>query len=326
MKKTTLFLASLCVSVFMFAGGKDSTKSNVADEDKKKAEHLTALLKTLDSAETSTHYQKGNIALSNNVAHLVLPAGFKFIDGQQSQFILEHLWKNLPDPNVLGMIVKDSFHLNSLKGDWVFMVTYDEMGYVKDDDADKIKYDKLLEDLKTDQEKANLERTKLGYDAMHLVGWASSPYYDKQNKVLHWAKEYTVAGDEDTTLNYDIRILGRKGVLSVNALATMDQLADVKKNIPAVLKMAQFDKGYKYDEFDSGIDKVAAWTIGGLVAGKILAKVGVFALLLKFWKLGMLAVAGAFAAIKRFFTGKKKEDELAIENTAHADENTGGNI
>lgn len=312
MKKIITPFAVLLCSL-LHAGDKDSSKTAISEEQKEKIAHLTGVLKTLDSAEKITHYQTGNIALSNGVAHINVPQGFKFIDGKQSQYILETLWKNLPDPNVLGMIVSDSFHLNSFESGWAFMVSYDEMGYVKDDDADKIKYDDLLTDLKKDQVESNAERKKLGYDQMYLIGWASTPYYDKQNKVLHWAKSYKVEGAEDSTLNYDVRILGRKGVLSLNAIGTMDQLAEVKKNIPTVLKMAQFDKGYQYGDFDSGIDKVAAWTIGGLVAGKILAKVGLFAVILKFWKLIALAVAGGFAAFKRFITGRKKEDEIATD-------------
>lgn len=36
------------------------------------------------------------------------------------------------------------------------------------------------------------------------------------------------------------------------------------------------------------------------MAGKVLAKAGLFAIMLKFRKLGLLAVGGAWAAIKRF--------------------------
>lgn len=324
MKKILFGVAALFLSAVMYAGDKDSSKTTIADDQKEELAKYTALIKTLDSAEKNTHYKTGAVALNNGVAHLTVPAGFKFIDDKQSQYILESLWQNPPDASVLGMIVSDSFHLNSPDGGgWAFVVTYDPMGYVKDDDADKIKYDELLDDLKKGAEEANVERKKLGYHAMHLIGWASAPFYDKQNKVLHWAKEYR--GDDlsqdssSYTLNYDIRVLGRKGVLSLNAIATMDQLAEVKKNIPAVLKMAQFDSGYKYEEYDSGVDKVAAWTIGGLVAGKLLAKAGLFVVLLKFWKLIALGVVGAFAAIKRFITGRKKEMQPAIEEVPSGD-------
>ncbi|MEO6315440.1 MAG: DUF2167 domain-containing protein [Chitinophagaceae bacterium] len=329
MKKFTLFITVLlCASVLLYAGDKDSTKTTLTSEQLQQAEQFTALIKRLDSAEKATHYQTGSVALSNGVAHLNLPPGFKYIDGRQSQFILESLWRNPPDASVLGMIVKDSFHLNNIESDWAFIITYDAMGYVKDDDADKIKYDELLADLKKGTEENNAARIKLGYDAMHLKGWAASPFYDKQNKVLHWAKEFSGAdasADKDgNTLNYEIRVLGRKGVLSLNAVATMDQLAAVKNNIPVVLKMAQFDKGYKYEEFDSGIDNVAAWTIGGLVAGKLLAKAGIFVLILKFWKLIALGAVGAFAAIKRFINGRKKDATPAVEEVVPGDSNAAG--
>ena len=327
MKKNAFCVALLLACISSFAGDKDSTKSKLSDEQKDKLAEVSAIFKTLDSAEKTIHYKTGAIALNNGVAHLTMPAGFKFVDATQSQYILETIWRNPPDNKVLGMIVSDSFHLNNLEADWAFVLSYEAMGYVKDDDADKIKYDELLADLKKGAEEANIERKKLGYDAMHLVGWASAPYYDKENKVLHWAKEFT--GDEqreagNNTLNYEIRVLGRKGVLSMNAVATMDQLPEVKKRIPQVLQMASFDKGYKYEEFDSGVDNVAAWTIGGLVAGKLLAKAGILVYLLKFWKILALGIAGGFAAIKRFVTGRKKEDDVLTEETVPVPDNTNG--
>jgi hypothetical protein len=36
-----------------------------------------------------------------------------------------------------------------------------------------------------------------------------------------------------------------------------------------------------------------------------LAKVGFFAVLLKFWKIGLIAIAGGWAAVKKFFFRKK---------------------
>ncbi|MDE3247082.1 MAG: DUF2167 domain-containing protein [Bacteroidota bacterium] len=311
MKPITLILILLVSNLALFAGDKDSSKADneLANE---KLKELSAFLKTLDSAEKAMQYKTGSVPLSNNVAHINLPAGFKFIDAVQTRYILHKLWGNPEDPSLLGMIVPDSFHLNSANVPWVFTVSYEDMGYVKDDDADNIKYDELLADLRKGQEEANPERKKEGYAAMHLLGWASAPYYDKQNKVLHWAKEFSVEGEDAKTLNYEVRVLGRKGVLSLTAIATMDQLSEVKKNIPAILKMAEYDKGFKYEEFDSGVDKVAAWTIGGLVAGKLLAKAGMLVFLAKFWKLILIGVAGAGAAIKKFFGFRKKDEDTGI--------------
>jgi len=44
-----------------------------------------------------------------------------------------------------------------------------------------------------------------------------------------------------------------------------------------------------------------------LLKAGILAKVGVF--LAKFWKIGALAVAGAFAGLRRWFGFGRKEEE-----------------
>jgi uncharacterized membrane-anchored protein len=54
---------------------------------------------------------------------------------------------------------------------------------------------------------------------------------------------------------------------------------------------------------------VAAWTVGGLVAGKVLAKVGFFAGLLKFWKVIAIGLAAAGTAIWRFFNRNKETTE-----------------
>ena len=220
------------------------------------------------------------------------------------------------------MIVSDTFHINRMVNSWVFVVTYDAMGYVKDDDADDINYDDLLGDLKESQTKANIERKKMGYGELNIIGWAAKPYYDKENKVLHWAKELNVAGETDNTLNHDVRVLGRSGVLSLNALAGMDQLEIVKKNIPAILKMASFEKGHTYNEFNPDVDEVAAWTIGGLVAGKVLAKAGLLAAILKFWKLIAIGLVAAGSFVWRLIRGKKREQELVQEPVVEGAENS----
>ena len=312
MKQFLLCLFVISLSLTGNANFKDTTKSK-QPEDEAIADLIT-LMGKLDSTEKTIEYKQGNIKLENGVASLEVPKGFKFINAKQTQYILEELWENLPDASVLGMIVPDSFRVNSLDMPWAFIVSYDALGYVKDQDADKIDYDDLLKDLKEGQEKSNEERRKLGYDEMSLVGWASKPYYDKENKILHWAKEYKVKGSESGTLNYDIRVLGRKGVLSLNAIASIDHLDEVKKNIPAILKMSNFETGYKYEEFDSNVDEVAAWTIGGLVAGKILAKAGFFVVLLKFWKIILIALVAGGGAFWRFITGRRKRDDYSVEN------------
>ncbi|HZH38114.1 MAG TPA: DUF2167 domain-containing protein, partial [Flavisolibacter sp.] len=114
---------------------------------------------------------------------------------------------------------------------------------------------------------------------------------------------------------------GRKGVLVLQAVSGISQLDSVNSNINNILSMVSFGMGHRYEEFDSKVDDVAAWTIGGLVAGKVLAKVGILALLLKNIKLVILAIAGFGGAIWRFITGKKKKEEEMVETEPEPVEN-----
>jgi uncharacterized membrane-anchored protein len=123
---------------------------------------------------------------------------------------------------------------------WAFNVQYEEIGYVKDDDAGDIDYTELLAEMQNDTREASKERIKEGYEAIELVGWAAKPYYDADRKILHWAKELKFGESTENTLNYNVRILGRKGVLVLNAIASMNELPEVNKNIDHVLNIVTF--------------------------------------------------------------------------------------
>lgn len=301
MKKAILTLLAAFFSLGLFANDEDS----VALEK--------ALMKAVyDSINATMKYNTGKIKLPDGTIELNVPAGFKFLDAAQAQKVLSEYWGNPPNKDVLGMIFPDQGGPMT-EGSYAFVVTFDPIGYVKDDDADKMDYDDLLKDLREGEKAANEERKKEGYEPIHLIGWASSPYYDKENKILHWAKELQFGDAKDHTLNYNVRILGRKGVLVLNAVATMKELNVVKADIPKVVHIANFTSGNTHKDFDPDVDEVAAWTIGGLVAGKVLAKVGFFAVLLKFWKLIALGFAAIGTWLFKLFRRKKEEGNEYVQ-------------
>jgi len=274
-------------------------------------------LRQLDSVEKTLKYEHGTIKLDKGIGSIKLPKGFKYLNGQQAEKILVDVWGN-PKSEIasLGMILPEDKGVTSLNS-YVFNIEYEEMGYVKDDDANDINYDDLLKQMKEDTNSENEERKKAGYESIAIVGWASSPFYDDKRKILHWAKELKFGQNSVNTLNYNIRILGRKGVLVLNAISTMNELPLVKKDVNKVLDIVTFNDGFRYDQFDESIDEVAAWSLGGLVAGKVLAKVGFFALLLKFWKIAAIAIIAFFGKFKNMIFGKKEQEvtkPVVIEN------------
>ena len=263
--------------------------------------------RTIDSIEKSFKYEHGTIELEGGIAQITIPEGFKYLNAEQSENVLVNYWNNPKNDNMtMGLILPEK---QGVLGDtgYVFNIQYDKIGFVKDDDADEINYDDLLSEMKKDAEEANKERKEAGYEAIEIVGWAAKPFYDKDKKILHWAKEVKFGDEPINTLNYNVRILGRKGVLVLNAIATMSNIAAVQKGVPKVLDIVTFKDGNKYSDFNPSIDQVAALTIGGLVAGKVLAKAGFFAILLKFGKVIGVAVLAFFGGLWRKITGKKEE-------------------
>ena len=268
----------------------------------------------IDSIEQSFTYERGSITLKNGIGTITVPKGFKYLNAEQAERVLVDLWGNPKTENItLGLLLPENQGVLSQKG-YVFNIQYDEIGYVEDKDADDIDYDELLAQIKEDTKEENIERKKEGYEPITIVGWASTPFYDKEKKILHWAKELKFGSEAQNTLNYNIRILGRKGVLVLNAIAGSSELPLVQKDINKVIDIVSFNKGYTYEEFDSSIDNVAAWTIGGLVAGKVLTKVGFFAILAKFGKIIVITLIGLFGAFKNKIMNlfSKKENEVAI--------------
>ncbi|OXA76649.1 Uncharacterized membrane-anchored protein [Flavobacterium aquidurense] len=279
-----------------------------------------------EKIDQSLKYETGKITLSEGEGILNVPKGFKFLNGEQTQHVVGDLWGNPKDESILGALVPDGkgvTHSNS----WMFVISYQGDGFVKDDDANDIDYDDLLKTMQEDTKTTSEERKKAGFEEVQIVGWASKPYYDTNLKVLHWAKELKFGQNPSNTLNYDLRVLGRKGMYNISAVANMSELAEVKASIPGILKSVEFNDGHKYLDFDADTDTVAAWTIGGLVAGKVLAKVGFFAILAKFGKVIVVGLIAAFAGLKKFLFGKKdqvmtkpKEEEELVEETASTEE------
>lgn len=325
MTRITLLLAAMLLLLpfaVLAKDGKDpKSKTNEADS---LAAELFQAIKFRDSVNAAMKYETGRVTLDGGFAQLNIPPGFKFLNATQSNFVVTEVWGNPPRTDILGMIFPQD-GAPFADSSYAFIVSFEDMGYVKDEDANDINYDDMLKEMQTEEVEENKQRTAMGYGTIHIAGWAQKPFYDKQKNVLHWAKDLQFDGSEDHTLNYDVRILGRKGVLSLNAVASMSELSMVQRDINKVLGMASFTEGNRYTDFDSNTDKIAVYTIGGLVAGKILAKAGIWALLLKFGKFIIIGLVAVGAILKRFVFGRKKEPEYAYaaEETAETpkDEN-----
>ncbi|MCA9635806.1 MAG: DUF2167 domain-containing protein [Myxococcales bacterium] len=265
----------------------------------------------IDTFDAGLGYQRGDVTIRDGLAVLHLGDEFRYLGPADAERVLTEGWGNPPGSETLGMIVPaDLSPIEPLRG-WGVIITYSEEGHVSDDDADEIDYDELLSQLKEGTEAGNTSRTAQGYPAMHLVGWAEQPRYAREIHSLYWAQELEVDGAPEHSLNYAIRVLGRKGVLELNAVSGIGQLAAIRPEMEKVYALVEFNEGNRYIDFDPDIDDVATYGIAGLIAGKVATKVGLWAGLMKLLiagkKLLIFLALGLVAGAKALFGRKKAE-------------------
>lgn len=272
------------------------------------AQESESAVMTAAQVEASLSYQKGKITLPGALATLDLPPTFRYLSPADADRVLVQGWGNPPDNDkTLGMIVPADVSPLSQAG-WGVLITYEGDGHVADSDADTIKYDELLKEMQASVLENNVARKEQGYSAMTLLGWAEAPSYDKVSKKMYWAKEYKNEGSAGTDLNYNIRVLGRQGVLVLNAIASMDQIEKIKKEMKHVTAFTEFTAGNRYADYNAATDKTAEYGLAALVAGGVAAKLGLFgkllAFLLAFKKLIIIGVGAIGLGLVRLFKAK----------------------
>lgn len=247
--------------------------------------------------------QHGNITLPSGIASLQLNKEFYYLSPDDTERLLTEGWGNPPGFKTLGMIIPTAVNPLADNG-WGVIISYKNDGHISDDDAAKIDYADLLEQMKADDEEDNKARREQGYAGLTLLGWAEPPSYDQATHKMYWARELKAEDADQTTLNYSIRVLGREGVLELNAVAAMADLQTIKQETPKILAFTNFTDGNRYADYDAKTDKLAPYGLAALVAGGIAAKAGLFAKIgvallafKKFIVLGLVAIAGFFGKL-----------------------------
>jgi uncharacterized membrane-anchored protein len=214
--------------------------------------------------------------------------------------------------DVLGMVFPQG--KTFVDDTWGAVLTYSPEGYVTDDDAKSADYDEILRTSQSGEADENTERKSVGLPTVHLVGWAQPPSYDQEHHALIWAREIQFGDQSENVLNYDIRTLGRRGILSMNMVSSMSKLVEVRAAATDLQQIAGFNDGARYTDYQAG-DATAGYGLAGLVAAGIGAaaakKLGLLAIVILFAKkfavMLIALLAGVGAWVRRLFS--KKSDE-----------------
>ena len=292
------------------AAGQDAANEQAAAEAQYQAQ-MAAL-------QQQVHPQSGTIAIPEAKAHLNLGKNYYFLPAVEAKRVLTEAWGNPPEAteNVLGIVfpMGKSF----MDATWGAVINYEDTGHIADKDAASEDYDSVLNDMKSAAEEENEDRKAAGYGGSHVVGWAQAPTYDSGSKTLIWARNLKFDDSTQNTLNYDVRTLGRTGVLSLNMVDTMSNLDVVRTAATHLGSTVEFDQGARYADYNASTDKLADFGLAGLVAGgaglAVAKKVGLLGLLALFLKKGIAIVIALFAGVgawvkRRLGRGNDEEAE-----------------
>lgn len=236
-----------------------------------------------------TRQGKGNLG---GKAEVSIPQGYRFTGGDATRKMMA-LYGNPPTQRELGMLATEGL------GPWIIF-EFDESGYVKDDEKDKINADEMLASLREGQEQGNQYRREHGMSELEILGWVVAPRYNEKTHNLEWATRLRSVGSDGISINYNTRLLGRKGVMEVTLVCEPEEMEKMIAEQAKILTGFNYIEGERYAEFREG-DKVAKYGLTALVAGTGAAaalKMGLFPKLAAgFAKLGKVAYALVLAVI-----------------------------
>lgn len=299
-----MFLLSLCTAIMLAL----TSFAPIGDEVFLSQGYTPEQLDTLKADIISG--QSGYIELSECHANITVPKGFKFIDKEQTKHLLLDYWNN-PSSRVNG-VVGALIPANTqyfYQASMCYVISFEKTGYIKDSDAGSIDYEELLKQIQEAQKESNASLP--AEQQLYTIGWVRTPHYLQDEKVLVWGSRLQGGGHE--TINYEMRFLGKEGIVSVTAIVSEEDLQEVVNKEPLIVQSFNYDSGYTYADFNESVDKVSDWTIGGLIAGGVLAKTGLLTkigiVLLKFWKIILIGIAAIGGGFVKFFRKNKDEED-----------------
>ena len=245
-----------------------------------------------------------------NVAQIRIPEGYRFAGKDGVRAFME-LTQNPVSGTELGVMLPPE----GTKDGWFVVFQFNSVGYVKDDEKNKLDAEAILTSIKEGNYYSNEERRERGWTTMEILGWHTRPRYDVATNNLTWA--IRGASDGDEVVNYSVRLLGRRGVMDVDLGLDPTHVAATLPDFNTLMTGFEFTTGNRYAEFRQG-DKVAAYGLTALVAGGAGAALAKSGLLGKLWKALVLGAVGVLAALKKVLGnmfGRKDVEDPASSAT-----------
>ncbi len=245
-------------------------------------------------------------AAIGSFAEIDLPNGYWFT-GKKGTEKLMQMMGNLVNHHEEGFLAPGNIFQKGDTQPWIVVFEFNDIGYVKDDEKKSIDAAKLLDGMKEGVKEGNVERKRHNLPEMEVVGWAVEPHYNEKTNNLEWGLLLqTEKGDR--VINYDVRMLGRNGVMQSTLVLSPGQLTKALPDFREVLAAFSFKSGQKYAEYREG-DRIAKIGLTALIAGGAAAAAWKFGFFKYIWKFGAFILVGFASFFRRIWDklfGKKE--------------------
>jgi uncharacterized membrane-anchored protein len=229
------------------------------------------------------------------IATVKVPKGYMFADASDTKALME-VMQNPSNGTEVGLIAPKDFR-------WYVIFEFVDTGFISDSERDSLDADAILESIKKGTDAANEERRKRGWARLNISGWEIKPHYDSMTHNLEWAVKGESEGEQ--VVNYQSRLLGRKGVMKAVLVDTPKTLSSSVIKYKDLLAQYSYTPGNRYEEFTKG-DKIAEYGLTGLIVGGAAAAATKGGLLKWAWKMIVAAFVAIGGALKKLF-GKKDQ-------------------
>lgn len=233
-----------------------------------------------------------------DAAEIELGDDYVFLDGEDTRELMEYVGQ--ADPLAVGVVAP-----KAESQDWSIIFSYDPIGYVKEDEKESLDSQAILQSIKEATEEGNKIRIERGFPALNVIGWYEEPHYDADSHNLVWVLLAEEADTQIQIVNYNIRLLGRHGVMQVILVSDPATLATTRAYLDDIIAHFSWKQGKSYAEWVAG-DKVAEIGLTALiVGGAAAAATGLLGQIWRFLVAGVAAIVAAIGGLIRRLRGKR---------------------
>jgi uncharacterized membrane-anchored protein len=187
------------------------------------------------------------------LADIEVPQGYRLTGETGARTLLERMKNPVPD-GLIGILAPDS-------GKWWVVLTFTDVGYVKNAEKERIDPAAVLKAVQKRSEVQNSERTDQGMASIVSVDWERQPIYDAERHSLEWALRAETQSSK--VVNDTVLLLGRRGVLEIITVQPYGAASD-SVDLQQLIKSITFKAGQRYADYENG-DKNADVSLSQLI-------------------------------------------------------------